>query len=65
MRQGVRAWWEHVPSKSNIVDGGSREGVSCPFAAKARIRLLQLKFPASWLDNCLQLTMAEWDRFWC
>ena len=64
MRQGVRAWWEHVPSKSNIADGGSREGVSCPEAAKAGIQLCQLRFPLSWPKNHLQLSMAEWNEFW-
>ena len=64
MRRGVRAWWEHVPSKSNIADGGSRVGASCPVAAKAGITLVSKVFPREWPQNHVQLSMKEWQRFW-
>ena len=64
MRRGVRAWWEHVPSKSNIADGGSRMGVCCPIAAKAGIPLVSKVFPRTWPQNHVELSMKEWERFW-
>ena len=32
-------WWEYVPSPSNIADGGSRVGITCPMAAEVGIKL--------------------------
>ena len=41
---GTSVWWEYVPSKSNISDGGSRDGVLCSLAAAANIPLRDVSF---------------------
>jgi len=49
-KRAVRAWWDYVPSASNIADGGSCEGVTDPIAAAAGISLRQVGFPMSFRD---------------
>ena len=57
------AWWEYVPNPSNISDGGSRVGVTCPLAKEAGINLSQVDckilpfgFPMS--------HPLTWDDWW-
>jgi hypothetical protein len=61
--RSIRAWWEYVPSASNIADGGSRTGVSDPVAAAAGITLRQEVFPIS-LKDMVFASPAAWSRFW-
>ena len=39
-------WREHVDSAANIADGGSREGIIDPVAAKLGIRLHHVQWPS-------------------
>ena len=39
------AWWEYVNTKSNIADGGSRVGTSCPDARALGIHLRKIPCP--------------------
>ena len=62
-KRSVRAWWEYVPSASNIADGGSRTGVRDPVAASVGIALTQLPFPAALRDLVHALPEA-WSHHW-
>ena len=62
-KRAVRAWWDYVPSASNIADGGSREGVSDPVAAAAGISLRQVDFPMS-LSELIYAKPAAWALHW-
>jgi hypothetical protein len=44
------AWWEWVPSSSNIADGGSRIGITDAVAAEAGITLSVGDWPEKWPD---------------
>ena len=59
----VLAWFEYVPSWSNLADGGSRDGISDSLAASVNC-------PLSWTE-CLTLPKSfpwalpnEWDQTW-
>ena len=58
-KRAVRAWWDYVPSASNIADGGSCEGVTDPIAAAAGISLRQVGFPMS-LRDLIYTKPASW-----
>ena len=62
-KRAVRAWWDYVPSASNIADGGSREGVTDPVAAAAGISLRQVGFPMS-LRELIYAKPASWAAHW-
>ena len=59
----LRVWWDYVPSASNIADGGSRVGITDPFAASAGIQLVQLRFPME-LADLLYADPSAWSGFW-
>ena len=54
------AWFEHVRSKSNIADGGSRVGISCPDAAAYGVPLKEFAFPRSRPTDVLQVHPSHW-----
>ena len=57
-------WWEYVPSPSNIADGGSRkEGVNCPLAAAAGIKLVEIACPELPLAFPRSHPLA-WEQWW-
>ena len=62
-KRAVRAWWDYVPSVSNIADGGSREGVADPAAAAAGIHLKQVDFPMS-LRELVYADPSAWAAHW-
>ena len=54
------AWFEHVQSKSNIADGGSRVGAACPIAGSFGISLDNFDFPQSWPTNVFDVHPSRW-----
>ena len=59
----VSIWWEYVPSPSNISDGGSRVGITCPLAKEAGISLKQV--PCSILPHGFPFSHpVVWDEWW-
>ena len=62
-KRAIRAWWDYVPSASNIADGGSRCGIGDPVAAAAGIQLSQESFPHA-LHDMVYATPESWSRFW-
>ena len=62
-KRGIRAWWDYVPSASNIADGGSRVGPQDPVARAAGIELVQCPFPDS-LHAMVYAPPESWSRFW-
>ena len=56
-------WWEYVASASNISDGGSRIGITCPLAKEAGIHLTYVDFrlPPPSFPFC---GIDEWDNWW-
>ena len=57
-------WWEYVPSPSNIADGGSRkEGVNCPLAATAGIKLAEIACPTLPEGFPMSHPLA-WNQWW-
>ena len=54
-----RAWFEHVDSKANIADGGSRLGESCPEARRLGISLREVPLPP-WPQRPLESPPSEW-----
>ena len=61
--RGLRVWWDYVPSASNIADGGSRVGITDPFAARCGIVLSQLRFPTE-LADIVYADPSAWSDFW-
>ena len=59
----MNAWWEYVPSKSNISDGGSRDGVSCLLAAEVNVPLREVSFRLPPPGFPL-VAAADWDPWW-
>ena len=59
----MTAWWEYVPSKSNISDGASRDGIACSLAAAASIPLRDVEFRLPPQGFPL-LPAAAWDEWW-
>ena len=58
------AWWEYVPSQSNISDGGSRtEGIACQMAADAHIPLKQVEFNLP-PEGFPFVSPSAWDDWW-
>ena len=57
---GCQPWMEHVESKANCSDGGSRVGESCPLAAKLGVKLTTLPFPEHWPTNVLDAPPSLW-----
>merc|ERR1712039_21516 len=55
----MRAWFEHVDSKANCADGGSRVGNKCPLAAGLRIPLAEVSLP-HWPQQVLGASASEW-----
>ena len=55
--------WEYVASASNIADGGSRVGISCPEARAAGIHLLYVDFKTPPRNFPFSSTM-DWDLWW-
>ena len=62
-KRSIRAWWDYVPSASNIADGGSREGTTDPVAAAAGISLEQRAFPLC-LRDLVYAQPAAWANHW-
>ena len=56
-------WWEYVASASNISDGGSREGVTCPIARQAGIELCQQEFVMPPFGFPFA-KLEDWDDWW-
>ena len=56
-------WWEYVASASNISDGGSRIGITCPLAREAGIHLtyVEFKMPPPLFPFC---SIYDWDNWW-
>ena len=54
------AWFEHVESKANLSDGGSRVGIDCPEARAAGIPLTFRDFPDEWPRNVLTAPPEVW-----
>ena len=57
------AWWEYVPSKSNISDGGSRDGIACSLAAAAQVPLREVEFRLPPL-GFPRVAAVAWDDWW-
>ena len=55
------AWWEHVDSKANPADGGSRVGIECPLAKSMGIVLESCAFP-EWPDWVEDASPVDWLR---
>ena len=54
-------WTEHVQSKSNCSDGGSREaGVRCHIAAQCGVDLRTYEYPSSWPSDMRRLDVSLW-----
>ena len=59
----VTVWWDCVASKSNIADGGSRDGVTCEMSRKAGISLREVELPLP--PPSFPYTPAqEWAAWW-
>ena len=59
----VAVWWDYVPSKSNISDGGSRDGATCQMSRDAGISLREISFklpPSSFP----YVSPSEWNAWW-
>ena len=56
-------WWEYVASASNIADGGSRVGITCPEAKEAGIHLLYVDFKMP-PNNFPFSSIQDWDNWW-
>ena len=54
-----RAWFEHVDSKANVADGGSRLRPSCPEARRLGITLVQSPLP-TWPERPLEADPEVW-----
>ena len=61
--RAVRAWWDYVPSASNVADCGSREGVTDLVAAAAGLSLRQEGFPMSFRE-LIYVKPASWAAHW-
>ena len=60
-RRKASLWIEHVQSKSNCSDGGSREeGVACHMAAKCGVALHTFEFPSRWPVDMQRLDASLW-----
>ena len=59
----VTVWWDYVASKSNIADGGSRDGATCEMSRKAGISLREVSLP--FLPQSFPYTPSqEWSAWW-
>ena len=58
-RLRITAWWEHVDSKANPTDGGSRLGVACPIAKRLGFRLEERAFPR-WPADVSAFAPSDW-----
>ena len=56
---GCRTWFEHVDSKANFADGGSRLGHNCPEAKSLGICLRQVPLPP-WPKKPVAVGPEEW-----
>ena len=57
------SWWEYVESESNLSDGGSRDGCSCPLAKAAGIKLFQVELPPL-SPNFPVCDPRDWAEWW-
>ena len=58
----IKTWYEHVDSNANCADGGSREGVSDPVAARLGIELRWAEDPG-WPVDLRALSSERWCEF--
>ena len=56
---GGTSWWEHVDSRANPSDGGTRIGTECGIAAKLGFQMEELPFP-QWPSDMLSLRPTDW-----
>ena len=59
----VKGWYDYVESASNITDGGSRIGTTCPLAANYGVPLVEI-LDFTLPDNYPQATPSEWRVWW-
>ena len=55
----VSVWFEHVESKANCADGGSRVGTACPIAKQLGLSLQEIQFP-EWPADVMSFRVAQW-----
>ena len=58
----VQPWLEHVPTLSNIADGGSRVGIMCEKAQACGIPLSHVVMP-NLPQNFLNISVHEWRKW--
>ena len=56
-------WWDYVASKSNIADGGSRDGTTCEMSRKAGISLREVALP-TFPQSFPYTPSQEWHAWW-
>ena len=59
----VTVWWDYVASKSNIADGGSRDGATCEMSRNAGISSKEVSLPLPPL-SFPYTPSQEWRAWW-